>query len=76
MKPEIKTIHPKNINDFINVYKVFRGAPYYEDWTDDMIVEEYNDLYSNGFVYGYYLNDKCVGSSYFLRASGESCIFF
>lgn len=61
MKHEIKAIHPSNIADFIKVFKVFRDAPYYEDWTDEVITEEYNDLYSNGHVFGYYLDGKCVG---------------
>lgn len=61
MNREIKAIHPSNIKDFITVFKVFREAPYYEDWTDDVITEEYNELYSNGHVFGYYLDGKCVG---------------
>ena len=61
MKRGIKAIHRSSIEDFVTVFKVFRDAPYYEDWSDNMIIEEYNDLYSNGHVFGYYLDDKCVG---------------
>lgn len=61
MKREIKAIELSKIKDFMEVFKVFRGAPYYEDWTDEAIVEEYNELYETGFIYGYYIDEQCVG---------------
>lgn len=61
MERKIKVIGPTNIDDFINVYKVFREAPYHEDWSDEAIIDEYNDLNAIGFVYGYYIDNKCVG---------------
>lgn len=62
MKRRIEQITPIRIEDFIKLYKVFRNAPYYEDWTDELIIEEYNSLLTDGYVYGCYLEeDNCVG---------------
>ena len=58
---EIKAITPDKIEDFVKLYEVFRNSPYYEAWTKDNIREEFKDLYKNGHVYGYYLNNECVG---------------
>ncbi len=78
MKREIAAIRSDRIDDFINVFKVFRGAPYYEDWTDDLLVEEYNDLVSTGFVYGYYIDNKCVGLITFrpMRSTDHHPIYY
>lgn len=61
MKRRIEAITPERIKDFIELYKVFKEKPYYEAWSDEMICEWYNDLYYNGYVYGCYLDQKCVG---------------
>lgn len=61
MTRNIKEITYTEIQDFINAFKVFRDAPYYEDWTEKMIREEYELLTQKGHVYGYYINGKCVG---------------
>ncbi len=61
MKRKIAAIAPNKLEDFVNVYKVFRNPPYYEAWTDNMIREEYEDLLSDGHVCGYYIDTKCVG---------------
>lgn len=58
---KIKEIKPEEINDFIDVYKVFRLPPYSEAWTDEMITEEYFVLIKYGHVFGYYIDDRCVG---------------
>ena len=57
----IKAITSDKIEDFIKVYNVFKNPPYYEAWTENMIRKEYEDLYKDGYIYGYYLNDECVG---------------
>lgn len=57
----IKEITPKEIKDFISVYKVFRGHPYYEDWTEKLIIEEFGRLTQYGKIYGYYTKGICVG---------------
>ncbi len=61
MKRRIGAITPDKIDDFINLYKVFKNPPYYEAWSDEMICEEYKNLLTDGYVCGYYLNDSCVG---------------
>ena len=61
MKRNIKAITRDEIEDFIELYRVFRDSPYFENWTDEMIYEEYRDLESSGHIYGYYLDNKCVG---------------
>ena len=57
----IKVINPNKIEDFIKMYEVFKNSPYYEDWTEKMIRDEYEDLHKSGHVYGYYLNSECIG---------------
>jgi len=61
MERKIKAIKRERIDDFIKLYKVFRDPPYNEDWTDEAMVAEYDDLSSTGFVCGYYIDDVCVG---------------
>lgn len=61
VKRRIGAITPDKIEDFMNLYKVFRNPPYYEAWTDQMIRDEYYDLLKDGHVCGYYLDDVCVG---------------
>ena len=61
MKRRIGAITPDKIEDFVNLYKVFRNPPYYEAWTDQMIRDEYYDLLEDGHVCGYYLDGVCVG---------------
>ena len=60
-KSNIKAITPDKIDDFTKVYEVFIEAPYYEAWTKKMIQEEYESLSKNGHIYGYYLNNECIG---------------
>ena len=60
-KRKIKAITPNKIEDFIKMYEVFKDQPYYEAWTENMIREEYEDLYKVGHIYGYYLDGECVG---------------
>ena len=55
----IKEIY--NEEEFANIFKVFRGYPYNEKWPDDEIRQVFLELKSNGKVYGYYLNNQCVG---------------
>lgn len=78
MKREIKAIGPSKIEDFIEVFKVFRRAPYYEDWTDEIITEEYYDLHKSGFIYGYYIDEKCVGLITFrpMRVTNHHPIYY
>lgn len=50
-----------NEEEFANVFKVFREYPYNEKWPDDEIKQEFTELKSNGKVYGYYIDNQCVG---------------
>lgn len=61
MERKIKEITEENIQDFMKLYKVFRMGPYYENWTDELILDEYNDLAQDAHICGFYLNNKCVG---------------
>ena len=58
---KIKVITQDKLDDFIKAYKVFRYPPYYEDWTEAMILDEYMELTKYGHVHGYYIGEKCVG---------------
>jgi len=57
----IRSIIPENVEDFVELYKIFRNPPYEEDWTDDEIYAQYKDLYKNGYVHGYYCEGECIG---------------
>ena len=59
MKKDIRTV--KDYRDFYKLYKVFEEAPYFEKFSDEEILSEYELLISGGHVYGYYENDICVG---------------
>lgn len=67
MARRIKAITPDKIKDFIKAYKVFCNPPYCEDWTDDLIKEEYEELTKYGHVYGYYIGDECIGTVTFRK---------
>lgn len=48
--------------DFANVFKVFGYAPFFEDWSPEMVSEAYNSFnVKDGSIFGYYLDEKCVG---------------
>ena len=50
-----------NFEDFESVFKVFEGFPYSEIWTPSQIKKEFDSYKKNGYVFGYYIEDKCVG---------------
>lgn len=48
--------------DFANVFKVFSDAPFFEDWSPKMVLEDFNSFnVKDGTIFGYYLDGKCVG---------------
>lgn len=54
----------KEVNDystFYNVYKTYTYPPYNEDWTDSEIEQEYHNINQRGFLYGYFIDGKCIG---------------
>ena len=51
----------ENFNDFSTVFKVFEGFPFFENWSQEDIRQEYNTNSTNGQIFGYYENDSCVG---------------
>ena len=61
IKSNIRKIGKEKYSDFYKLYKVFENPPYSEKYTDKEILDEYNFLTSEGRVYGYYLDNVCVG---------------
>ena len=47
--------------EFKEVFKVFRGYPYNEKWPCEEIKQEFLELKEKGKVFGYYIDNKCVG---------------
>ena len=47
--------------DFKNVYLVFRKKPFYEDWDDEKVREEYDFYNKNGEIYVKEVDGKAVG---------------
>lgn len=51
-----------SIEEFSAVYKVFRGAPFFEAWTEKEIRKEYFELLEKGaWMWGYFENGECIG---------------
>jgi GNAT superfamily N-acetyltransferase len=69
---DIRVITPENIQDFINLYRVFEEPPYEEFYTDEDLVKEYNRLTNAGHVMGYYVDGKCIGMTAFYKAANEN----
>lgn len=47
--------------EFATVFKVYEGYPFYESWSEDELKEEYASFFKHGgWVFGYYLDEKCV----------------
>ncbi len=51
----------ENVEDFKKVYMVFSGPPYNEKYTDEELENLFNDYKKEGFIYGAYVNNSCVG---------------
>lgn len=48
--------------DFKKVFKVFSYAPFFEDWSPEMLSEVYDSFkVEDGSIFGYYYNGECVG---------------
>lgn len=48
--------------DFATVFEVFSGAPFFEDWSPEMVLDVYNSFrVKDGCIFGYYIDGKCVG---------------
>ena len=68
----IMAITPERMQDFISLYRVFEEPPYEEYYTDEFLINEYKRLVELGNVYGYYINDKCVGMTAFYKSANEN----
>lgn len=73
-RENIKAIDMENINDFITLYRVFEEPPYEEFYTQDELVNEYTKLCKLGYVFGYYVEQQCVGIVTFYGSSNENGI--
>lgn len=68
----IMAITPEKIQDFISLYRVFEEPPYEEFYTEEIIINEYKRLSRLGNVYGYYIDNKCVGMTAFYKSANEN----
>lgn len=47
--------------DFAKVFKVFSYAPFFEDWSPEMVSNVYNSFnVKDGSIFGYYIDEECV----------------
>ena len=46
--------------DFKKVFSVFKEEPFFENWTEEEMHDEFLNLKINGEVFGYYLDDKDI----------------
>lgn len=68
----IRAITTESIQDFIALYRVFEEPPYEEFYTEEELVNEYEKLSELGYVFGYYLDQKCVGLITFYCSANEN----
>ena len=48
--------------DFAKVFNVFSYAPFFEEWSSEMVLNVYNSFnIKDGCIFGYYIEDECVG---------------
>ncbi len=59
MKWKIKILN--NLNDFKKVYRVFSEPPYNEKYTDEELENIFIEYQEKGYMYGSYIDEKCVG---------------
>ena len=59
MSSKIKEI--EKLEDFKKVYKVFSGPPYNEKYTDEELEEIFTEYKENGYLYGAYRKEDCIG---------------
>ena len=62
LKGEIRKIEGiDGFNAFGDVFKAYSSFPYYEEWTTKEIHDEYEFNLKNGFIFGCYYDNVCVG---------------
>ncbi len=57
----IKKLGNQDFQDFKQVFQVFEAEPFYEAWSEEDYIEEYNDFMNNGEVFGIYMQDIICG---------------
>lgn len=58
MKKNIDIVN--NYDDFKKVFDVFKGYPFFEDWKDNEIEEEFYYIKKNGEVFGIYYDKNTI----------------
>ena len=56
---EIKKL--ENFSDFKKIFHAYSSFPYYEEWSEDEIREEYEFNLEKGNIFGCFYNNECVG---------------
>ena len=51
----------ESFSDFKKVFHAYSSFPYYEEWSEDEIREEYETNLKDGHIFGYFYNNECVG---------------
>ena len=59
MREQIQKL--QKLEDFKRVYRVFSGPPYNEKYTEEELEEIFIQYQQNGYLYGAYTQDGCVG---------------
>lgn len=56
---EIKGIIRNNVGfeDFAKVFKVFESFPFFEKWSQEDLINEYESFKNGGIIFGYYTED-------------------
>ena len=49
-----------NYDEFKKVFSVFKEEPFFENWTDEEMHNEFLGLKVNGEIFGYYLNNEGI----------------
>lgn len=59
MKTGIKNL--QDFKEFSHIFKVFESFPFFEKWTEEEVLKEFDLNSDNGHIFGYYQDGKCVG---------------
>lgn len=64
--------------EFVKVFKVYEDYPFYESWSQEELRDEYNSYFkNNGWIFGYYINEKCVAIlTLYPMIKGEHPVFY
>lgn len=66
---EIKKL--ENFADFKKIFHAYSSFPYYEEWSEEEVRDEYETNLKEGNIFGCFYNDECVGLVTLIPATSQ-----